>query len=290
MKMKLAQRLLIGYYGMKINVIGLISSRKAAKTAFRIFCTPFKAKANKELSPVFQQAEKLFFNMDGQTTRGYRWHSADPNGKKILLVHGFSSAACKFEKYVQPLLEQGFEVVAFDAPAHGNSDGKTINAYVYRNVLLKIESRYGPFYGMMGHSLGGLAASLAFEKIPDRGKRKLVLVAPATETESAIRNFLSIIPVNKQTEQAFRNLIVEISGEPISYFSVSRVVQSVNTPVLWVHDKQDTICPFEDVKPLLSLNLPYVQFLVTENLGHSRIYKESKVCREIVSFFSREIS
>lgn len=290
MKMKLAQRLLIGYYGIKIKVIGLISPRQAAKTAFRIFCTPFAGKVKHNSSQVFQKAEKLFFDLDGMTIRGYRWQPAHRNGKKILLVHGFSSAAYKFEKYVQLLLKQGFEVVAFDGPAHGHSDGKIINAYIYRNVLLKIESLYGPFHGMMGHSLGGLAASLAFEKIPDREKRKLVLVAPATETETAIQNFLSIIPVNKKTEQAFRNLIVDISGKPVSYFSVSRVVQSLVSPVLWVHDRQDTICPFKDVSPLLSLNMPHVQFLITENLGHSRVYKDNKVCGEIVSFFGREIS
>jgi pimeloyl-ACP methyl ester carboxylesterase len=51
------------------------------------------------------------------------------------------------------------------------------------------ETLYGPFYGMMGHSLGGLAASLAFEALQRPGRqRKLVLVAPA-ETETAIRSF-----------------------------------------------------------------------------------------------------
>jgi pimeloyl-ACP methyl ester carboxylesterase len=290
MKMKLAQRLLIGYYTVKIKVIGLISPRQAATTAFRIFCTPFAGKARHNLPQFFQKAEKLFFDFDGMTIRGYRWQPSQRNDKKILLVHGFSSAAYKFEKYVQLLQKQGFEVVAFDGPAHGSSDGKIINAYIYRNVLLQIESLYGPFNGMMGHSLGGLAASLAFEKMPNREKRKLVLVAPATETETAIQNFLSMIPVNKKIEQAFRHLIVDISGKPIHYFSVSRVVLSLVSPLLWVQDRHDTICPFKDVSPLLSLNMPHIQFLITENLGHSRVYKDSKVCGEIVSFFGREFS
>ena len=290
MKMKLAQKLLIGYYKTKLKTIGMVSPRKAAEAAYRIFCTPFAGKPAKKSPPVFHKAKKLSFDLDGLTIRGYRWQAEHPNRKKILIAHGFSSYAYKFEKYIQPLKKEGFEVFVFDAPAHGSSDGKLINAYIYKNALLKIESLYGPFYGIMGHSLGGLAASLAFEALPNRENRKLVLVAPATETERAINHFFTVIPADEKVKQAFRDMIGELTDRPISFYSVSRVVKNLSSPVLWVHDQQDTICPFEDVKPLLSLNLPHVKFMITEQLGHSRVYKDNKVCSEIVHFFSGPVS
>jgi pimeloyl-ACP methyl ester carboxylesterase len=52
----------------------------------------------------------------------------------------------------------------------------------------------------MGHSLGGLAASLAFEEFSGRENRKLVLIAPA-ETERAIKNFFLIIPVDEKKKK-----------------------------------------------------------------------------------------
>ena len=228
--------------------------------------------------------------MDGKTLRGFHWVPDHPNGKKILIVHGFSSYAYKFEKYILPLKKEGFEAVAFDAPGHGLSDGKLINAYIYSNALSRIDSLFGPFYGIMGHSLGGLAASLSFEKLTNLENRKLVLIAPATETERALENFFTIISAAEKVKLAFRELISEMSDKPISYFSVSRVVKKIKSPVLWVHDKQDTICTFEDVKPLLALDLPHTTFLITEKLGHSKIYKDNKVCSEIVRFFCRPIS
>lgn len=284
--MKLAQRLMIRYYKTKLKTIGLVSPRKAAETAYRIFCTPFNGKSKRKPPPVFHKAEKLSFITDNLTIRGFRWKSEHPNGKKLLILHGFSSYAYKFEKYILPLRKEGFEVLAFDAPAHGNSDGKLINAYLYKQVILEIERLYGPLYALIGHSLGGLAASLAFESLPDNSQRKLVLIAPATETESAITNFFQIIPADNKTIMAFRQLISTMTQQPVSYFSVSRVVKNLSARVLWVHDKQDPICTFEDVKPLLSLSLPHVRFLITEQLGHSRIYKDDKICHEIVAFLA----
>ncbi len=81
------------------------------------------------------------------------------NGQKILIAHGFSSYSYKFEKYVQPLLKDGFEVVAFDAPAHGLSEGKMINALIYKRFLQLLEEKHGPINGFIAHSLGGLAVA-----------------------------------------------------------------------------------------------------------------------------------
>lgn len=289
MKMKLAQRLLIGYYKTKLRTIALVSPGKAAREAFDIFCTPFSEKAPKKPPPAFHGSEKLSFEMDGATIRGFRFNPSKPNGRKILVVHGFRSYSYKFEAYFLALRQEGFEVIAFDAPAHGLSSGKRINAYIYKRVIEQIEKHYGPFYGVMGHSFGGLSASLAFEGFTDRSNRKLVLIAPA-ETETAIDNFFTITRLNEHVRRSFTNMVNKLSEYPISYFSVGRAVKTLDSPVLWIHDKHDVICPFADVKPLLSLDLPHVTFHVTEGLGHNKIYREEKIRRQIVQFFADGIS
>lgn len=234
---------------------------------------------------IFQKAEKLSFMLDAHTLRGFRWLPGTGTGKKILIVHGFNSYAYKFEKYIQPLQKEGFEVILFDAPGHGTSDGKLINAFLYKKAVLRMEELYGPLYGIMGHSLGGLAAALAFEDLPANENRKLVLIAPATETESAIAGFFRLIPAADKIKNAFVTLVTELADKPVSYYSVSRVIKNINAPVLWIHDKHDTVCSFIDVQPLLSLVLPHTRFIVTENLGHNRIYKDDSVCTEIIHFF-----
>src|SRR5689334_5749560 len=116
--MKLAQKLTIGYIRASLNIMAMISKKKAAKKAFDIFCTPFR-KSKKKNPPSFEKAEQLSFLLDDHVVRGFRWNTGGT--KQILIVHGFESSAKNFERYVAPLVKKGYEVVAFDAPAHGKS-------------------------------------------------------------------------------------------------------------------------------------------------------------------------
>jgi hypothetical protein len=74
MKMKLAQRLLIGYYKTKLKTIALVSPRKAAEEAFDIVLHAIfrQQSPKKRRRPLFHKAEKLSFEMDGLTIRGFR--------------------------------------------------------------------------------------------------------------------------------------------------------------------------------------------------------------------------
>src|SRR5260221_8931856 len=50
----------------------------------------------------------------------YRWGKAD---RRILLVHGWGGKGAQFFLFVGPLLQSGFEVVAFYGSGHGVSSG-----------------------------------------------------------------------------------------------------------------------------------------------------------------------
>jgi pimeloyl-ACP methyl ester carboxylesterase len=283
--MKLSQRLAITYYKTKIHTIGLVSPRKAAEMAYTLFCTPRKPKKKVKEPPLFHKAEKLHLPINDITLKGFRFSPAQPNGKRILILHGFSSYSYKFEKYVSIFKKQGFEVVAFDAPAHGLSEGKLINALLYKDAILKIEENFGPFYGFMGHSLGGLAGTLAFKELSNQSQRRLVLVAPAIRTDTAIQHFYSLLSADQKFKNAFEQFIKEMTHETIENISVSHAIKHIDASILWVHDKDDKICLFEDVLPIMQANPSNIQFVITEGLGHSRIYKEASISNTIDLFF-----
>lgn len=290
MKTKLAQRIAITYYKTKISTIGLVSPKKAAEMAFELFCTPRKSGKKPKEPPIFHKAEKLLLKHNNLNLIGYRWIPQNPNGKKILIIHGFSSYSYKFEKYIGLFKKQGFEVVSFDAPGHGQSAGNHINALLYKDVLLAIEQQYGPFYTWMGHSLGGLAASLAFQILPNQENRKLVLIAPATETIRAIEHFFSIIKVETKIVAAFKEMLTEKAQMSLAQISVSDAIKQIKAPIYWVHDKQDLICVFDAVVPVINENHPHIRFHITDGLGHSRIYKETSVSSAIVKFVMEDLN
>jgi pimeloyl-ACP methyl ester carboxylesterase len=283
--MKLAQKLALSYYSNKLRTIAIVSPRKAAEEAFKLFCTPYSKRKTQKTPTIFKQAERLSFILAEHTIHGFRWKPAKGNGHKILICHGFDSSSYRFERYITPLLNHGFEVLAFDAPGHGLSSGSRITIIIYRDMVLEINKRYGRVDGIMAHSLGGLGAGLALEKMEDKQHKRFVLISPATESTRAINTFFKFIKVPDKVKEEFEKMIVELGGYPSSWFSVSRIVQQITTPTLWVHDREDTITPFEDMKHIPEKKLPHIDFEITQGLGHSS-YTDDKVAKRIIDFFA----
>ncbi len=279
--MKLAQKLVIGYYRAKLNLFAKLSKRKAAEKAFELFCTPYTT--NKKKAPaVFEKAEKLHLKFENYQLVGYRWNHPQP--KKALILHGFSSTVKKFDHFVMPLVKKGYEVIAFDAPAHGDSSGKTINGFQYRDSIKAVYEKFGPIHSFIAHSFGGLALSLFMEELEYQEHKKLVLIAPATETDSAINSFAAFLNIDEVVKAEMRKIILERSGRTTDKISVRHAAQKIRAKVLWIHDEDDDVTPWADAEKIQQDNHPNFQFMITKGLGHRRIYRDNKVKKAVMEF------
>ena len=283
-QMTRVQKLSIFLMKLKLRIASSISHRWGARLAFTIFSTPFR-KPRPVAPPIFESANEFIIKVNGLKIAGYRWNHE--SNKKVLIVHGFESRAYNFYRYVSPLIEQGYAVYAMDAKAHGKSQGKTIILPEYVEMMNCLQKTYGIFGTFISHSFGGIATCLFHESIgnPDT---KLVLIAPATETTSAVSRFAKFFSLKDKTTHAIYELIKERSGNSVSYYSLKRIAPLLQNPILWIHDKDDNITPLEDVEPVISMNLPNVQFMITEGLGHRQIYKENKVVERVVDFIVKQ--
>lgn len=283
MNRKTAEVLLIAYYRWKIELMGLFSPRLAAKEAYRLFTIPPPPKLPLP-EPTLPEMDAISFPFRDYHIRGYRWAPPEPNGRKVLIAHGFRSHSVKFEHLAGALMEKGFTVMAFDAPAHGRSEGKKIEAITYRDMILEADRYFGSFDAFIGHSLGGLALALATEIMPGANHRKVVFIAPATETTRSISDLFKIFPVKQAIRRAFYDLIKELAGVPVTHFSINRVVENTPCHVYWIHDENDLICPLEDLQPSLDSQPSGVKFLITKGLGHNQVYRDPGVVKHLVEF------
>ena len=278
---KLGQQLAIGYYRAKFKILSAISNRKAAELALDLFSTP-QYRYRQKLPDIFNEAEKLDFRHYGDTVTGYRWNRG--GHRKVLIVHGFNSSVAKFDRYVRPLMRKGYEVLAFDAPAHGYSTGKKLNAVVFRDMIVHIHKEYGPIRSYLGHSFGGLAICLALEEIEHTDDVHVVLVAPATESKTAIDTFFSFMRLNSEIRKEFEDLIYQFRKRTAEWYSVSRAVDNIKAKILWCHDEDDSLTPWTDAKKVMDKQHYNIEFILTKGLGHRRIYRDNKVFKAIVDF------
>jgi pimeloyl-ACP methyl ester carboxylesterase len=286
--MTLFQKLALRYVRAKLHILTLVSPERAAIKAFQLFCTP-RRRSLKQLPPLFEKGETLSFRLDDHVVRGHRWlphQASSATLKKALIVHGFESSSRNFEQYAGALLKKGYEVLAFDAPAHGQSGGKRITLPLYTDMIRAIYDQYGPIRAFMGHSLGALALALFLESIPHDSSTRMALIAPAVEATSAVDMFFQLLELSDEVRTAFEAYEYNLYGLPFSWFSLRRALDKIKAGVLWVQDEDDTITPLKDALPVKEEGRPNIRFVITRGLGHRKIYRDAKVIRQVVAFLS----
>ena len=65
------------------------------------------------------------------------------SGPAVLLMHGWGGARAQMTGFVNPLLSAGYRVVAYDQPAHGESDGKLTNLLEIAPTMDLIKEKEG---------------------------------------------------------------------------------------------------------------------------------------------------
>lgn len=281
--MKVKQKIVLEYLRARLNILALISKEKAAKKAFELFSTPHN-RQRKDNPPVYSKAEKLSFEMDGLTIKGFRWNAEA--ARKVMIIHGFESNSRNFEKYISALIRQHYQVLAFDAPAHGKSDGKSIILPQYVQMLQYAHTLFGPVQGYIAHSFGGLALTHYLEQVPHSSAVRAVLIAPATETTTAVDVFFNLLQLKTDIRKEFDELILKKGGVPASHYSIRRAMKSIQASVLWFHDHEDRITPLKDALMVKEDAAPNIEFVITEGLGHSRIYREPAVLTRTIEFLT----
>lgn len=281
--MKLAQKLVIGYFRASLNLRAVISPDWAARRAFQLFTTPRK-RSRQPLPDVFKKATRISFIHQGHVIKGFQWNKGA--AKRLMILHGYESSCRKFDHHIAKSIKLGYEVIAFDAPAHGDSEGRSVHALQYADMIRQAIREFGNVDSFICHSFGGIALSLYMETVEHNEQTKIVYIAPATETTSAIDSFFSFLQLNETIRPAFDQAIQNMSGKHPEHFSIKRAITNIKASILWIHDEDDQVTPFKDVQPIINMHLPNVEFMITKGLGHNRIYRDNEVKRKLFSFIT----
>jgi predicted alpha/beta hydrolase family esterase len=278
--MNVQKKIALGFIRAKLNSLAVINRKKAGAMAFTLFCTPLGR--TRKSSTIFEPAEKLSFQYNGLAVNGFRFN---PSGdKKVLILHGFSSGCQHFDHYIPLLIEKNYCILAFDAPAHGRSEGQTVNAVEYSEMIQMVNLQFGPLDAYIAHSFGGLSVCLALEHMAHSSDTKLMLIAPATETSTAISSAFKMLKLkNPHLRKALEDNISMISGKPVEWYSIRRAMHQIDATVNWFHDEDDHTTPLSDALEVKNDAHPNISFHISSGLGHSRIYRDPQVVQQICS-------
>jgi pimeloyl-ACP methyl ester carboxylesterase len=225
-------------------------------------------------------AVKEILKVSSGNIQVYSWGS----GKPVLFTHGWAGRGTQFRKFVEPFNKKGYKVIAFDGPSHGKSDGSTTNIHEFYQAIRAIQTKYGEFEALIGHSFGGVASMYSLLK--GVSSKKLVLIASPSLEDDIIANFLKIVNGSPKRGEYFREYYKSKFGINFSEITMSVMSEKIKSlPILLVHDEDDKDVPIFHAEALQS-KLKYPEMLRTSGLGHMRILKDHNAIKRCLSFVS----
>jgi len=216
--------------------------------------------------------------VDGIPVAVYRQGS----GPLVLFVHGWSGRGSQVAALAEPLVAAGFQVLAIDAPGHGDTPGDSTNILECAAVLLEFSRKYGVIHGAITHSFGGMV--LAYAMHHGMWVERVVCISAPAHVDYLLDGFADTLAIPAVViSDLHRRMDERIGAEFWETTSMVVNVRELDVPALIIHDEDDHNVPWEQGK-IIATNWPGARFMKTSGLGHGKILRDPAVVAAAVEF------
>lgn len=269
-----------------LAVSGWISPPLSARLAGLVFCTPMPVRLASRRVAAPYGGELLEVPGGHRRLAVYRWAPAGPeHAGRVLLVHGWGGLGAQWRALIEPLRQEGLEVLAVDLPGHGRSSGWTTNLPQVVRAVEKLADLFGPFSGVVGHSLGGNALAVALSR--GLAAERVVLIGALADPRRVTEQFAAQLGIPEPIRLAMQRSFERREGMPFTELHADHTGPRIGPAALIVHDRDDAVIPYDDGLRY-ARKIREARLVPTTGLGHRRILKDDGVIREVVRFLTRE--
>jgi pimeloyl-ACP methyl ester carboxylesterase len=186
-------------------------------------------------------------------------------GSRVLLVHGWGSSAKQLGHLVTALLDQGFAVTALDGPGHGEARGFRPSMLAFARAITRASERFGPFEGLVAHSLGAGAATLSMAR--GMSVERAVYISPLVEPQAHFERLVAELGLERG---ALLELAERHFGIHWEDADAARHARKLRVPLRVFHDPKDRAVPFRESEVLVEA-WRGAELVPAHGLGHRRI-------------------
>lgn len=265
------------------RAVGAVAPGVAARWAEAIFCRPPRYAARPAEEAFLATGTRDTVRSEDQDLAVWKWGQ----GPAVVLAHGWGSRAGRFSTLAGSLVEAGFQVVLFDAPAHGASKGEQASLPQFSRALRAVAEAAGPVYGLVGHSLGGAAVSLAMSS--GLAANRVVLLAPPADVVLFSHAFAEHLRIPLRAQDAMRRNLESRLKVRWEELHIPTLARTMSVPALIVHDRNDEDVPYAHGEEIADA-WPGAELLATSGLGHRSLVRDPEVIRRTIAFLSEGLS
>ena len=262
------------------RMLPLLGEALTARVAERLFCTPrsFRPRASEER--LLDAADPFPLRVGSRTLTGYSWG----RGPTVLLVHGWEGRAGQLTPLVPALVTAGFRVVAWDAPAHGRSPGRTATLVEFADGIWAAARASGALHGVVAHSMGAAAAGLALSE--GLTPKRAAFIASPYSMDVYAAEFARLLGISKGVHERMVRSLERRFHVRMSELTFDALVPEAEVPLLVAHDADDREVPHA-FGARIAADWPQGELVTTRGLGHRRILRDAHVVRRVTRFVSQ---
>jgi pimeloyl-ACP methyl ester carboxylesterase len=257
-------------------LLGRLAPGAAAAWFERLFCTPPRGRADEKTRDILA-AGRPFTVPHGSLRLAVRSWGAGPT---VMLAHGWGGQSGQLAGFVAPLVAAGYRVLAFDAPAHGDSDGRRTTLVEMARALVAVAASQGRLHAVVGHSMAGPV--IAYGTRIGLEADRLVFVAPPADITEMSRSIARALGINDDVRGRMQRRLEDRLGIPWSHLDLAEIAAPQQAGLLIFHDRLDKEVPW--VHGAYARTWPGARLVTTVGLGHRRILDDEAVIRASVAF------
>ncbi len=271
------RNLLVKLVGKSLNSLSYLSKSYATDKALSLFSKPRKGQITAIQAAFLETAINETVIYESFRIMTYKWPG---NKQTILLIHGWESNSGRWKSLIKQLKKGDYNIIALDAPAHGNSGSSYFNALLYAEFIYEVAKKHQPEI-IIGHSVGGMASVFFQNKYQLGCIKKMVLLGSPSDFKDVLKRYTDLLGYNSRISNHLNHIIKERFGASPEVFSTARYAQTLNATGLIIHDEDDPIIPYSDALQIQS-SFKNSKLFTTKGLGHSLNHK--KVTLQISEF------
>jgi pimeloyl-ACP methyl ester carboxylesterase len=259
-----------------------VESQALMKKVYNAFFTPSKYEIKTQDEEILKSGNSFKVKYEAYELIGTTWgYESNP---KVLLMHGWGGARAQMTGFVKPLLQAGYFVVAYDQPAHGESDGKLTNVLEISPSMNVLAERFGKFDFVIAHSFGTIITSYAIVNLNFPKPNKLVYFGAFNQLLDALPRFQVLAKLPDEMITALRAMIDEKFGiGRLGTIANATLVKEIHIPALLFHDEADEVTPVDDSRAIAK-TWAHAQYIETKGLGHRGALQSKEIHTQVISF------
>ncbi|MEB0248888.1 MULTISPECIES: alpha/beta hydrolase [unclassified Mucilaginibacter] len=252
---------------------------------WQLICYPPKMPLRLQQEQLLAKAEKFsvivddpYFTNQRLQVNCFKWGNGST---RVLISHGWGSKAMDFDGLINALKENpNLQIIAFDAPANGSSEGDLSNLLLFANAVKAVIAAKGEPDIAIGHSFGTMANVSALTDLCITPKL-LISIAPFILLQENFIRSMTAVGVPADAQQAFLDDFKSRYGIYPSEYAMQKLYKFDDTLNHWLaYDELDTMLPDASLQAFLQAH-PSIKTQNYSGAGHERIIKSAELIADV---------